>query len=182
VYIDSVSCYVLGLLFGVKGNYFSGSEMADNLSKKPLQTLYFLLSEDIQGIEKGNKIILPFKDSFTGDKGVLEFIKFVPVNSKVVIGVSSPKQNVLANYLFSIRPDLKFYCLGAAVSQTWGFRNANTRLRGTGFQWIEFLLFQPKRTMGKLANTLVEILRIICSPARLKLFREFVGVTKQSPW
>jgi hypothetical protein len=180
VYLDSISCYVLGLLLGVKGNYLSGPEMAFRLTEKPLGSFYFLLAEEIQDIEKAKKLVLPFKDSFTGDKSVLKFINSVPVNGKVIIGVSSPKQNVLAGYLFSIRSDLEYYCLGAAVKQTWGFKGANTRLRGTGFQWLEFLLFQPKRTLGKQAKTVVEIFLILCSPARIKLFRKFVGVTKQS--
>lgn len=179
VYLDSISCYVLGLLLGVKGNYFSGPEMAYILTAKPSETLYFLLAEDIEDIKEGNKFVLPFKEDFTDDNGMLEFINSVPVNRKLVIGVSSPKQNVLANYLFSVRPDLEFYCLGAAVKQTWGFEHANTILRGTGLQWIEFLMFQPKRTLLKQAKTLFEILRIICSPARIKLFREFVGNTIQ---
>ena len=179
VYLDSISCYVLGLLLGVKGNYFSGPEMAYSLTAKPFETLYFLLAEDVENIKEGNKFVLPFKEDFTDDKGMLEFINSVPVNRKLIIGVSSPKQNVLAKYLFSIRPDLEFYCLGAAVKQTWGFSNGNTILRGTGLQWLEFLIFQPKRTLIKQAKTLYEILRIIFSPARIKLFREFVGKTIQ---
>ncbi|MDA9039819.1 hypothetical protein N9H54_01500 [Gammaproteobacteria bacterium] len=180
VYLDSISCYVLGLLFGVKGNYFSGPEMAHSLAKKPLGDFHFLLSEEIGDIEKAKKLVLPFKESFIGDKSVLEFINSVPVNGKVILGISSPKQNVLAAYLFSVRSDLEYFCLGAAVKQTWGFNGGNTRLRGTGFQWVEFLLFQPKRTLGKQAKTLVEAFAILCSPTRIKLFREFVAVTKKN--
>lgn len=179
IYLDSVSCYVLGLLLGVKGNYFSGPEMAYILTKNPFETPYFLLAEDIVNIHDSNKFVLPVKEDFTHEKGMLEFIKSVPFNRKLIIGISSPKQNVLAHYLFTIRPDLEIYCLGAAVQQTWGFKNANTRLRGTGLQWIEFLIFQPKRTLLKQAKTLVEILLIICSPARIKFFREFVANTRQ---
>lgn len=180
VYLDSISCYVLGLFFGVKGNYFSGPEMAHNLAKKSAGDFYFLLSEDIQSIENSKKLVLPFKESFTGDKSTLEFINSVPVNRKIIIGISSPKQNILANYLFSVRSDLEYFCLGAAVKQTWGFKGANTILRGTGFQWLEFLLFQPKRTIKKQAKTLIEAFLILCSLRSIKLYREFVIVTKES--
>lgn len=180
LYLDSISCFVLGLVVGVNGNYFSGPEMAYKLAKKPLGDFYFLLSEEIEDIEKAKKLVLPFKESFTGDKTVLDFINSVPVNGTVVLGISSPKQNVLANYLFSSRPDLEYFCLGAAVKQTWGVKGGNTRLRGTGLQWLEFLLFQPKRTLGKQAKTLVEAFTMLCSPRRIKLFREFVVATKKN--
>jgi hypothetical protein len=178
VYLDSVSCYVLGVFFGVIGNYFSGPEMAHNLSKKTLEEYHFLLAEEICDIDKTKKLVLPFKSSFIGDKSVLTFINSVPVNGKVILGVSSPKQNVLASYLFTVRPDLEYFCLGAAVKQTWGLKVGNTRLRGTGFQWIEFLIFQPKRTLIKQAITWAEIVAILSSRRQIKLYRNFVVVTK----
>jgi len=178
VYLDSVSCYVLGVFFGVIGNYFSGPEMAHKLSKKTLEEYYFLLAEEICDIDKTKKLVLPFKSSFIGDKSVLTFINSVPVNGKVILGVSSPKQNVLASYLFTVRPDLEYFCLGAAVKQTWGLKVGNTRLRGTGFQWIEFLIFQPKRTLIKQAKTWAEIVAILSSRRQIKLYRDFVVVTK----
>tara|TARA_B100001173_G_scaffold298931_1_gene297004 strand:+ start:328 stop:954 length:627 start_codon:yes stop_codon:yes gene_type:complete len=180
VYLDSISCYVLGLLFGIKGNYFSGPEMAYSLAKKPLGDFHFLLSEEIRDIENTKKLVLPFKESFIDDKSVLEFINSIPINGKVILGISSPKQNVLANYLFSVRSDLEYFCLGAAVKQTWGFKGANTRLRGTGFQWVEFLLFQPRRTIEKQAKTIFEAFTILFSPKRIKQFREFVAITKKN--
>jgi hypothetical protein len=180
VYLDGISCYLLGLSIGIKGNYFSGPEMAYSLAKKSLEDVYFLLAEEIDGIEKTKKLVLPFKNSFTDDKSVLGFINSVPVNGKVILGVSSPKQNVLANYLFSIRPDLEYFCLGAAVKQTWSLKGANTRLRGTGLQFLEFLVFQPKRTIPKHLRTWAELIRILCSPSEIRLFRKFVAVTKKN--
>ena len=181
VYLDSISCYLLGLIVGVKGHYFSGPEMAFHIAKKKsLGDLYFLLPEEIADIDKSKKLVLPFKESFTGDKTVVDFINSVPLNGTVILGISSPKQNVLANYLFNTRPDLEYFCLGAAVKQTWGVKGGNTRLRGTGLQWVEFLLFEPKRTLVKQVKTLVEAFTILCSPKRIKLFQDFVVVTKKA--
>lgn len=178
LYLDSITCYALGILLGVKGNYFSGTEMAHNLSKKSSRDFYFLLSEEICDIEETKKLVLPFKEDFIGDKSVLKFINSIPLNGNIIIGISSPKQNVLANYLYSIRSDLEYLCLGAAVTQTWGPKGGNTRLRGTGFQWVEFLLFQPKRTIKKQMRTLAEIYKILFSNERIRLYKEFVVNTK----
>ena len=178
LYLDSISCFFMGLLLGIRGSYFPGPEMALSLSKEPLGSLYFLLSDEIKDIDKEKKLILPFKESFNDDKEVLDFVRAIPENGKVVIGVSSPKQNILACYLFSIRPDLEYYCLGAAVKHTWGFKSAKTQLIGTGFQWIEFLVFQPKRTIVKQLKTLSEMISIFCSSKKIKNYREFVKLTK----
>ena len=152
--------------------------MAHVLAQDSFEDCYFLLAEDIQSIPENRKIILPFKANFDGYKPVLDFLHSIPKKGLVIVAISSPKQNFFANYLYSVRPELDYFCLGAAVKQTWDL-NANTILRGSGFQWLEFLLFQPKRTLGKQAKTLVEIFLILCSPVRIKLFRKFVAVTKQ---
>ena len=179
IFLDGISCYVFGLALGIKGNYFSGPQMAFILKKKTSSN-YFLLASDIKTIEDDKKNILPFKESFVGDEELLEFINKAPKGSNIIIGISSPKQNYLANYLYSIRNDLEYFCLGAAVHQTWGFKYANTRLRGSGFQWLEFLLFQPRRTIGKQFQTWSEMLSILVSPSRIKLYKKFVHVSKDT--
>mgnify|MGYP000595509302 CR=1 FL=1 len=177
IYLDSISCFGLGLMLGVKGKYVPGPQMAHALAKDSYENCYFLLAEDIQSIPKNRKITLPFKTNFDGDIHVLNFLNSIPNNGLVILGISSPKQNLFANYLYSVRPDLDYFCFGAAVKQTWGL-NANTRLRGSGFQWLEFLYFQPRRTIGKMARTIVEFFTILVSPSRIKLFRKFVQITK----
>lgn len=177
IFLDSISCYALGLMLGVKGKYFSGPEMAHVLAQDSFEDCYFLLAEDIQSIPENRKIILPFKANFDGYKPVLNFLHSIPNKGLVIVGISSPKQNFFANYLYSVRPELDYFCLGAAVKQTWGL-SANTILRGSGFQWLEFMIFQPRRTIGKMARTIIEALTIIVSPLRLKLFRKFVKITK----
>jgi hypothetical protein len=182
IYIDSFSCFVFGLVLGVRGQYFSGPQMAFRLSESSFEKCYFLLAEEINLIREGHKIVLAHKASFEGDKDLLGFLDTVPFGEFLIIGISSPKQNILANYLHNIRPDLEFFCLGAAVKQTWGFKYANTRLRGSGFQWLEFLLLQPRRTVGKLLETVVEAFSIIFSPKRMKSFRKFVEASQANKY
>jgi hypothetical protein len=178
LYIDTFSCHLLGLLVGSRGTYFSGPQMAHRLDRSGIGNSYFLLADEIASIPAENCFILPFKDSFNDDEAVLAFLRTVPKHASIVLGISSPKQNSLAIYLHSIRPDIEYFCLGAAVKQTWGFAYANTRLRGTGLQWLEFFLLQPQRTLQKLSKTMVEVLRVLLSIQRLKLFRRFIIATK----
>ena len=180
IYIDSILCFMAGMLAGKVGNYFSGPQMAHRLLNESSDQLYFLLAENVEKISVDKKLILPFKSSFEGDPEVLDFLENLPHGSSLVIGVSSPKQNILANYLYRIRPDLRYFCLGAAVQITWGMEYANTKLRGSGFQWIEFLLLHPKRTIGKISNSVLELFLIFTSRKRIRLFRRFVVASKHS--
>ena len=126
IYLDSFSCYFLGWLVGVKGNYLPGSEMANRLYQESSDLHYFLLSDDITEIPISHKLILPFRDNFNEDNSVKSFVQGLPKNASVIIGISSPKQNKLAILLWNIRPDLTFFCIGAAVSQTWKEKNTNS--------------------------------------------------------
>jgi hypothetical protein len=180
VYLDSILCFLLGLMLGQWGNYFSGPQMAHRLVTKSPSKFYFLLAEDIDLIDEDKKLILPFKSSFEGDVDLLDFLETLPIGVALIIGVSSPKQNVLAHYLHSLRPDVEYFCLGAAVKITWGMKHANTRLRGTGLQWLEFLALHPQRTVMKISSSAHESLRILSSFKSLKLFRNFVIVSKES--
>ena len=182
LYIDSFSCYLIGLLLGLRGNYFSGPQMAYHLNKAGLENFYFLLADEIASIPDKNCFILPFKDSFNDDEDLLNFLSTVPKHASIVLGISSPKQNNLAIYLHDIRPDIEYFCLGAAVKQTWCFTNANTILRGTGLQWLEFFVVQPKRTLQKLSATILEVLRILLSVQKLKSFRSFIISTKSNTY
>ena len=59
VYLDSILCFLLGLMLGQRGNYFSGPQMAHRLVTKSPSKFYFLLAEDIDLIDKDKKLILP---------------------------------------------------------------------------------------------------------------------------
>lgn len=174
LYIDGISCYLFGLMLAARGKYFSGTEMAHTLAKEFHDNCYFLLAEKIESIAEESCLVLKHKDSFEGDGEVLDFIKKIPSGKFLILGISSPKQNTLARYLDTIRPDLDYFCLGAAVKLTWGRNYSNTILRGTGLQWLEFFLFQPGRTFGKLPAYLKETIKIFSSIKKLKLFRSFI--------
>lgn len=176
LYIDSISCKIVGLLVGAKGYYFSGPQMAHYLLHSVNESCFFLLANDIASIERKNKLVLSVKDSFEDDIDLLNFIEIIPKNSKVILGISSPKQNKLGIYLYKLRPDLEYFCLGAAVQQTWGI-SANTFLRGTGFQWLEFLLYQPKRTLRKQKETWMKAFAILFSPSKVSEYRKFIKAT-----
>ena len=177
LYIDSISCRLLGLMLAVKGKYFPGTNMAHSLAEKFHDNCYFLLAEEISTISADKSLVLQHKDSFEGDTEVLSFLEKIPEGGFVVLGISSPKQNTLAIYLHDKRPDLEYFCLGAAVKLTWSDGDSNMKLRGTGFQWLEFLLLQPRRTVGKLPTHFMETIKIFSSIKKLKLFRSFILAT-----
>jgi len=180
VFLDSISCYLIGLILGKKGHYLPGSQMAHKLYENHRSDCFFLLSQEIESINHEKRLILPFKDSFEDDIALKKFVLSLPSNVKLIIGISSPKQNYLAHHLYTLRPDIELYCLGAAVELTWDTSYGNTQLRGTGLQWIEFFIFQPRRTLKKMIETLVAIISLIFSRRRITLYKIFVDNTRLS--
>ena len=180
IYIDSTLCFLLGILFGKRGHFFPGTKMAYFLFNEPPEQQYFLLANNIKIINENKKLILPYKSSFEEDAELLNFIGKLPYESTLIIGVSSPKQNMLAIYLHSIRPDLRYFCLGAAVGITWSNKWFNFNLRGSGFQWVEFLVKQPKRTIIKIYHSTIAAFLVMSATKDIALFREFINVSKHS--
>lgn len=178
MYIDSLSCYLMGWLLGVRGIYQSGPTEAHLMRQQGGANYWFFVSGKINGLSNNSQYALPMAEIIEVTPSILDFLETVPLRATVVIGISSPKQNDFAVKLDKIRPDLDYYCLGAAVEQTWGLRSGNTSLRGTGLQWIEFLALTPRRTVRKLYQTLIEAIMLFSSIQKLRRFRNFVRETR----
>ena len=144
---------------------FSGVEMASKfLALKRLGDTYRLTAHpsDTALNYTFNLDMIEDIQSFVVEGPLLEFLLFIPTGKDLLIGISSPKQNILAKKILLIRPDLHIYCLGAALSRYEEDVEGSFALPILNEQeWLKFLIFQPLRTIKKIYFTLRELIRIM---------------------
>lgn len=166
-YLDSFSIRLLAFLFGVKSKKVSGvSYYHDNRTR---------LNEALYLVSKTNhfhkhQLELPYwedEHSVEITDGLREEIKNF---QKLVIGISSPKQDALAIQIQNEFPQKEIYCLGAAV-----YTDLSSKRLNIGFLWISFLFSSPKRTMYKLKDTFYEFFSILFNLKKRKQFKLFLG-------
>ena len=76
---------------------------------------YYLLAVNRPEIDQSRQFTLPlFKDLKSVDisSEIMLFLEKVPIKAQLLIGIASPKQNLLAKQIKEIRPDLDIYCFG----------------------------------------------------------------------
>lgn len=117
-----------------------------------------------------NFLVLPFWshcDDIALNQEILDTIK--PYEN-VVIGISSPKQDVLSELLTVKFPNKNFYCLGAAVYTSSVF---NTELL---INTLGTMLFsQPKRTVIKIFKSVIPfLLAITINRKKIKTFFSYL--------
>jgi len=171
VYCDSLSLSILSRFFGNSVLRLPGPIAFSNyISSNGLSKCTILSSDGFGATYK-----LPFF------KNLSEIDSFLPeypiLNQDILIGISSPKQNVLASKLaklVSVDYEIDIHCLGAAL-------NLKDFVKGsTYFFWANFLRADFKRTSKKLLLTLYEIL-LLLSPSRRKKFRSFLFILETKP-
>ena len=177
VNIDSISAAFLAKILGMEVVVRPGLEEATRLRNANLP-IYFLLPHAVSSIDSERALVLRPAASVDGDVEVRQFISGLPAEATVVVGISSPKQNRLAVNLSSQRPDLTFYCLGAAVDAAWGGSAESLRSKFPSHSsWLFFLIRDPARTSRKIWQTVSGFLRVICSE---KLRSEYRALCIQS--
>jgi hypothetical protein len=91
---------------------------------------------------------------------------------KIVIGISSPKQDQLAHLLeVNLRVTTEIYCLGAAV---YNPIKEQSRVDKIGLYWIKMLIINPKRTIGKIIIIMKEICSILFINKNRQKFKTFI--------
>ena len=147
-YCDSLSLKAMILLVtgrNVRRN--SGFKYVEELPSENVAVSYLLSF----GTPSENRFILPQfgENDLRIDRELESFI--VGTNSRIVcIGISSPKQNILAIELSKIRSDLTYICLGAALYQSRRYPKIIDKL---GLNWLLLLMTRPSRTFRKLMST-----------------------------
>ena len=147
MYVDSLTFWLaIFIASGTSKKKCSGIKYLRTFNKKEDSVIYLVAKEDSR---YKNSYTLPFFHSKTDfDKVDWSFLS----NYKdVVIGISSPKQEMLAEKLYLKYPDKSYYCLGAALY----FHSIIKP------NFIGFLLQDYKRTKIKISITLKRFTRIL---------------------
>jgi hypothetical protein len=122
---------------------------------------FFFTAGPVAHLSADNQMPLPFFDVVSLPDHIASILKALPEDTRVGIGISSPKQNYLAALMHALRPDLEYHCLGAAITVHFAQRCGKPpALSGSSFEWLKFLVWSPRRTLGKIVTTLGEMLAI----------------------
>lgn len=148
-----------------------GAGLGDN------NTWFFLTAKPLTSLLHHSQYVLPyFIDKVTVPEDLAEILMNLSPQTRVGLGISSPKQNYLAVSLHALRPDLEYHCFGAALSQSVIFR-AKTGLQqvlaGSGLEWLRFLINDPLRTWVKIVSTFKEIWLLRFRKDSRNIFKEF---------
>lgn len=92
--------------------------------------------------------------------------KIAPYNH-VVIGITSPKQEILADQIIERFPDKHIYCLGAAV-----YLNQKKK-KNILPNWVKFLIQDRKRTFKKLKITIQNSAILLISSKERNNLKDF---------
>ena len=179
--LDSRSIVLLGRILGFKNaRVLSGVEKFESLKTGVRADNYYLLAVNRPEIDQSRQFTLPlFKDLKSVDisSEIMLFLEKVPIKAQLLIGIASPKQNLLAKQIKEIRPDLDIYCLGAAIY----FQSKETREQDgymikffNSHLWIQFLRDNPRRTLLKILVTVIEIIFIIFITEHRNAFKQFM--------
>ena len=153
IFIDSLSLWFCCRLFGVSVKKISGLWFFHN-NIDPEQSI-FLLSVD-NNLYK-NSIVLPFWKSIEEISLNNLPIQEMEAYESIVIGISSPKQDYLADLINDLYPEKNIFCLGAAV---YTFSN-NLVSDKLSLNWLSMMLKDFNRFKVKIRITIKEFLRII---------------------
>ncbi|MDA8751056.1 WecB/TagA/CpsF family glycosyltransferase [Planktomarina temperata] len=173
IFADSLSLYFLIKLFHGTISYLPGAKFLKTVDiqddKYVILSPYFL-----NQFEKEKQYIL---EAFDGRPYVSEklnlWLKQIPIKSVLLLAISSPKQNILANEIAKSFP-FEIHCLGAAIlekntSKFFLIKSAT----GHGVEWFARMLLNPKRFFIKTSLILREVAALAFSSQLRKDFEAF---------
>lgn len=179
VLIDSISLLILTHRFR-KDTIFQPGTSVLKLIRRDLENegeWYFLTAKYLPALASHIQYELPMFEEVAISKDLTVQLQKLASQTKVAIGISSPKQNQLAALLYALRPDLEYHCLGAAIADLgMDAQSQRSRLSGTGFEWLGFLFVSPRRTYLKLVTTLKEMFSVFVNKASKRAFKKFVFI------
>lgn len=166
IFIDSLSLYFCCRLFGFSTKRTSGVYFFHN--NIDIENSIFLLSEDNSLFK--NNIVLPFWKSI--DEISLDnlLIQKIEAYESIVIGISSPKQDYLADLINDLSPEKNIFCLGAAVYTS----SNNLRSDKLSLNWLSMMLNDFNRFKEKIRITIKEFLLIIFISKSRENFKFFL--------
>ena len=117
-------------------------------------------------------VVLPFWDSPDSIKMNDKIRNEISSYDNVVLGISSPKQDMLADLIINEFPNKNVYCLGAAIYSKKAVKSLST----IKLTWLAFLITDFNRTVNKLLLTIKNIIDIIFKPSHRLMFRDFINL------
>lgn len=171
-FLDSFSIRLLAFLFGVKIKKVSGVRYYHD-NRASFNEALFLVSQK-NHLHK-HQLELPYWEDENSIEITDVLREEVENYHKIVIGISSPKQDELATQLQREFPQKEIFCLGAAV-----YTDLNSKRLNLGVLWIFFLFSSPKRTLFKLRKTFIEFFSILFILKKRKQFQLFLLSLKLS--
>jgi hypothetical protein len=176
VFCDSISFKLVLSLIGFTCNRKPGSSIIPN-------DLFYLNRSDVLFItpydmpQFSSYIICPNLENEIDYKNFAQtlFYKYSDKNiNEIWIGISSPKQNKLALEILLLFKNPRIYCVGAALQDVNQGTNYK-RWSRLGIEWIKRSFGDPFRSIKKIFQTVLAIIKIISSTKernKLKLFAE----------
>jgi len=163
--VDSLSLQFMCFLFGRRVKRISGVHYFNN-SIESFEVFYLTSS-----IYKSNSyFVLPFWRKIEDIELTDDLIFAIKQNEKLVIGISSPKQDKLAELIISRFPDKAVYCLGAAIytndKANWYDRH--------GLSWLFLMIQDWRRFVTKISLTLISAGRILFISSERNAFKKFL--------
>ncbi len=172
IYIDSLSLYLCCRLFRFRTKKMSGINFFHN--KLDIKNSFFLLSEDNNSFK--NKIVLPNWESLDDINLDNVIMKKIGEHESIVIGISSPKQDYLADLINDLFPKKNIFCLGAAIYTS----NNNLTFDKLSLNWLVMMSNDFNRFKVKIIITIKEILSIIFILDSRQNFRMFLTKIKKA--
>lgn len=159
VFCDTVSLRFMSFLFKNKKIVKTGP--VEFFKRMHIKDVFYLSAKNISD----NHIILPIFDS---KEDMKVFAKEFKTNCKnIFIGISSPKQNILANEISKNLNDKNIYCFGGAI-----YLNKNNA--NLSKLWIRFVKEYPIRTLYKIILTIRNAIIICVNKKHRKNFKHFL--------
>lgn len=161
-YCDSISLKYLANFFGFKLYLMPGINKINTLNK---EKFCLLGNSDFIGSDEYGKIIdLPWFQNIN-DLEISPIVNEMKTTnfSKFIIGISSPKQNILANRISKkFNTEIEIHCLGAAVYNSKNIYKP---------YWLYFFIREYRRTLKKIPIHFIGFVKAIIYR---KKFRDFL--------
>lgn len=169
IYLDSISIVFLArILCGFEGTRKSGVNFYH--ANSDLRNGAIFLTPVQLGLNEC-EFVLPYWESEEDIILSEELIIRLKPYSKVVVGISSNKQDILAELIQAVYPNKVIYCFGAAINT----ERTHNRFDRFGFTWLIFMATSPLRTFTKMKITVLEFLRILFNKELRNKFVVFIN-------
>ena len=169
IHVDSLTLKMMFRLFGRNTERLSGVGYFGT-SNFPEKTIFLTSSS----YNSKYCYVLPFW------KTIHEIILTADIKAQIkdfqsiVIGISSPKQDYLADLIVEHFPNKEVFCLGAAIYE----KKTAKWIDNLGLNWFTMMVKNPQRFLKKIYITFRSANRIIFSKKERILFRSFMEISR----